>query len=541
MSRPAALWPVLAALAFAGCAGAGRMDPGGLAETLSPGPRTRAEASAFTETSTHADVLAFLDALPPDARRHQTDFGTTPEGRALPLVVWGAGGASAEAVRATGKTRVLVFANIHAGEVDGKEALLVLLRDLTAGRHDAWADSLVLLVAPITNADGNERVAPDNRPLQLGPTAGMGQRPNAAGRDLNRDFTRLAAAESRSLVAVMRDYDPHVVVDLHTTDGTPMAYGLTYAPGLHPNTPPAISADLFHRWLPAISARLAASGGPLTYHYGNVPGAFGEEASAPRGWYSFSAQPRYSTNYAGLRGRYAILSESYSYDLFETRIRSSRRFVEEIAEQVWREASHVRRTVESADRASAVGETVALRSFFAPLERPVEILLGRVDTVAGPAGPMRRNTGAVIPETMPAFVRFAATETTRAPQTYAVTFGPWQEAVRDLLDAHGVRYTLGFTWGTAREGFRVDSVTVSPRLSQGVRVQEAFGQWVGVPAETAPMPRLAAVLLVPIDQPLGRLVVALLDPRSDDGVVVWGIVPADALATGDLAPIQRLP
>ena len=208
---------------------------------------------------------------------------------------------------------------------------------------------------------------------------------------------------------------------------------------------------------------------------------------------------------------------------------------------MWREASHVRGTVEAADQASAVGETVALRSTFAPLERPVEILLGRVDTVAGPAGPMLRNTGAVIPETMPAFVRFAATETTRAPQTYVVTFGPWQEAVRDLLDAHGVRYTLGVTWGTAREGFRVDSVAVSARLSQGVQMQEAFGQWVGVPAETAQPPRLAAALLVPVDQPLGRLAVALLDPRSDDGVVAWGIVPAEALAPGDLAPIQRIP
>ena len=515
----------------------GECPPGMDAGDRSPGPLTRAEASGFRETSTHAD------ALPPDARRHRTTFGMTPEGRALPLVVWGAADATPEAVLATGKTRVLVFANIHGGEVDGKEAMLVLLRDLAAGRHDAWADSLVLLIAPIYNADGNDRVAVDNRPLQYGPVAGMGQRPNAAGLDLNRDFAKLAAPETRALVGAMGDYDPHVVVDLHTTDGTPMAYGLTYAPGLHPDTPAAISADLFGRWLPQISERLAASGGPLAYHYGNVPGAFGEPATAPRGWYSYSAQARYSANYAGLRGRYGILSESYSYDPFETRVRSSRRFVEEIAEQVWREASHVRRTTEAADRERITGRDIAVRFAFEALPEPVEILLGRVDTLANPVSgePMRRNTGETFRETMPAVIRFRAAETTRAPQTYVVTYGPWQDAIRELLDAHGVPYTLGFVWGTAREGYRVDSVRTAPRQNPNAAGQEAAGAWVAIAGEAGSPPRLAASLLVPTDGPLGLLAVTLLDPRSDDGVVAWGLIPADALAADELAPIQRIP
>ncbi len=537
---------LLGALALAGCGLGPRLGtrcvfPG--METRSPGPLTRAERTGFRETSTYADVLTFLDALPPDPRRHRTTFGTTGEGRALPLVVWGAPDATPEAIRATGKTRVLLFANIHAGEVDGKEAMLILLRDLAAGRHAAWADSLVLMIAPIYNADGNERVAVDNRPLQNGPVAGMGQRPNAAGLDLNRDFAKMRAPETRALTGLIRATDPHVVVDLHTTDGTPMAYGLTYAPPLNPGTPAPISADLFDRWLPQISARLAASGGPFAYHYGNVPGAFGEEADAPRGWYSYSGQIRYSANYVGLRGRYGILSESYSYDPFETRVRSSRRFAEEVVEQTYREATHVREATEAADRLTITGQDVAVRSAFEALPAPVEVLLGRVDTLANPVSgaPMLRNTGEIIRETMPVYNRFRASETTRAPQTYVVVFGPWQESVRELLDLHGVPYTLGFVWGTAREGFRVDSVRTSPRPSANAPGVEAFGRWVPVPAEAGDPPRLAASLLVPTSGPLGRLAVLLLDPRSDDGVVAWGLVPPDALHAGDLAPIQRLP
>ena len=198
-----------------------------------------------------------------------------------------------------------------------------------------------------------------------------------------------------------------------------MAYGLTYAPPLHPGTPAGISADLFDRWLPQISARLAASGGPFAYHYGNVPGAFGEEADAPRGWYSYSGQIRYSSNYVGMRGRYGILSESYSYDPFETRVRSSRRFAEEVVEQTWREATHVRRATEAADRATVTGQDVAVRSTFEALPAPAEVLLGRVDTLANPVSgaPMLRNTGDVIRETMPVYNRFRASETTRAPQS----------------------------------------------------------------------------------------------------------------------------
>ena len=532
--------------AFAGCAAARPDAPSGTPSAASsPGPQTRAEASGYTATSSHADVLAFLDALPADARRHRTTFGTTPDGRALPLVVWGAPAATADAARATGKTRLLVFANIHAGEVDGKEALLILLRDLAAGRHDAWADSVVLLVAPVYNADGTDRTARGNRPLQHGPPGPIGQRTTAAGLDLNRDFVRLAAPESQALVALIRDYDPHVVVDLHTTDGTPMAYGLTYAPGLHPNTPEGISADLFGRWLPQISARLAATGGPLSFHYGNVPGAFGEPAVAPRGWYSFSGQARYATNYAGLRGRYAVLSESYSYDPFAVRVRSSRRFVEEIAEQTWREASHVRRATAAADRASVVGQAVAVRSTFAALPAPVEVLLGRVDTLVTADGPVLRNTGAVIRETMPAYVRFHASETTTAPRAYVVHGREAVGAVRALLDVHGVRYDLttlpsSSDAGPRTEHFRVDSLVAAARPSPNAPVRDVFGRW---EAFQPGMLRIgdSAALVVPVDQPLGRLVVALLDPRSDDSVLAWGTVAADALVPGRPAPISRLP
>ena len=146
--------------------------------------------------------------------------------------------ASPESVRASGKTVVYLQGNIHGGEVCGKEALQMLLRDLLAGQHREWRESMVLLIAPIYNADGNERVSLTNRGRQHGPIEGMGQRPNAQGYDLNRDHMKLDSPEARSVARLFSEYDPQVAIDLHTTNGTRHAYHITYSPRSTPTRRP---------------------------------------------------------------------------------------------------------------------------------------------------------------------------------------------------------------------------------------------------------------------------------------------------------------
>ena len=183
---------------------------------------TRAERTEYRETSSYADVVDFLQrAAASEALVHYTTYGYTNEGRALPLAAVGdVEDASPASVRASGKTVVYLQGNIHGGEVCGKEALQVLLRDLLAGRHREWRESMVLLIAPVYNADGNERVSLTNRGRQHGPIGGMGQRPNAQGHDLNRDHMKLDSPEARSVARLLSEYDPQVAIDLHTTNGT---------------------------------------------------------------------------------------------------------------------------------------------------------------------------------------------------------------------------------------------------------------------------------------------------------------------------------
>ena len=181
---------------------------------------TRPERTEFRETSRYEDVMAFLDAAAKASRDiHLTTFGRTVEGRDLPLAVAGAPAATPEAVRRTGKLRVYIQGNIHGGEVEGKESAQMLLRDIARGKRAEWLKSMVLIVAPIYNADGNERIALTSRGRQHGPIGGQGQRANAQGLDLNRDHMKLDSPEGRAVVKLMNDFDPHVALDLHTTNG----------------------------------------------------------------------------------------------------------------------------------------------------------------------------------------------------------------------------------------------------------------------------------------------------------------------------------
>ena len=176
-------------------------------------PPTRAERTGYEQTTGHGEVVQVVTlAANRSERIHATTFGSTVEGRPLPLAVVGdVADARPASVVGAGRLRVWLQGAIHGGEVAGKEALLMLLGDLAGGGHAEWSSSMTLLVAPIYNADGHERMGPDTRPYQLGPFAGQGERANAQGLDLNRDHVKLESPEARALVRAYDDYDPHVV------------------------------------------------------------------------------------------------------------------------------------------------------------------------------------------------------------------------------------------------------------------------------------------------------------------------------------------
>lgn len=495
--------------------------------------KTAPEATNFRETTRYADVLAFVKAVAEASPRiHLDTMGYTFEGRALPLAIVGdVRDSSPEAVLASGKTRVYVQGNIHAGEVEGKESLLILLREIAQGRHAALLDSLVLLIAPIYNADGNERVELDNRGAQHGPIGGMGTRPNAQGLNLNRDHTKLDSPEARSLAMTLAAYDPHVVMDLHTTNGTTHAYYATYSGPMHPNTDSALVRLMRGRWFPEVTRSLREKYGWDYYYYGNRSGRGGQVS-----WATFDYRAMFNNNYAGLRNRFGVLSEAYSYATFEDRIKATSRFVEEILAFAMRNARAIRDVTAAADAAPVVGKTLAVRAQPERSTQQVEILMGEVVEERNPytGARMLRRVDVKRPERMWEYGTYAPTETEVAPAAYLVPAALTNVIAN--LEAHGVRMQPLAQAGTmAVERFRVDSTRVAANEFEGHQERQVFGAW-----EPTSQDVPAGTVRVAVDQPLGRLVFSLLEPRSTDGLVNWNYLDR-GLEAGGFLPILRVP
>jgi Zinc carboxypeptidase len=523
---------ILLAAALATAASAGQRQTGSLADI-----QTTAERTNFLETSKYEDVVTFLQAVAKSSNRVQlTTFGVTNEKRDLPLAVVGAPTATPQAVKQTGKLRVYVQGNIHAGEVEGKESAQILLRELAAGRHDDWLRSMVLLVAPIYNADGNERFALNNRAQQHGPIGGQGQRPNAQGLDLNRDHMKLDSPEARAFVKMVNDYDPHVLLDLHTTNGTRHAYHLTYSPPLHPGTDAAIVDLLRREWFPAVTNSIRGKYNWEYSYYGNLGGGRRggtSAAGAERRWETFDYRPRFNNNYIGLRNRFALLSEAFAYITFQDRILATSRFIEESLTFARTHGDRIKKVTQEADRAKLVGTRLPLRAEMRHTGT-IEVLLGEVAEEKHPADAhiMHLRKEVRKPELMADYTTFRGVDPERVPANYYVA-AQLKDAL-DRLTAHGIVMTpLKSATKVAVEEFRIDSSVTAASPFQNHNERTLTGVW--VPAERE-LP--AGTLRVDMTQPRARLAFYLIEPRSDDGLANWNLLD-EALKDAKGYPIVR--
>ena len=509
-------------------------------------PLTRAERTKFTETSHYDDVVRFIDSLKlRGARITVGSIGKTNEGRDIPYVVASRPlVATAAEARRLNRPIVYVQANIHAGEVEGKEALLALLRDLVLNEHPNALDSIVLVAVPIYNADGNERFGPQerNRSEQNGPAL-VGTRANAQSLDLNRDYVKAEAPETRASLAMFKTWEPDVFVDLHTTDGSYHGYALTYAPPLNPA---ALFSNPFTRDTILVDLRktMGERDGWFVFDYGN----FVSQDSAAKGWFTYDARPRFGTNYYGLRGRIAILSEANSHDEFRRRVASTYDFTREILSWVAENRDDVLETSLMADRrVTGWGSTprtspgIPLRSTLDTRSTPelvrVQDVVRTTDTARVEAGlPRGLRRAGVRLVSMPVYDRFVPTLKRTMPFAYAVP-GAARDTLRKLLALHGVELDMIDAPTTARaETFVLDSVSRQARPFQGHLENTFFGKW-GNAADIA-LP--AGTLIVRAGQPLGILAMYLLEPESDDGLATWNVLDAFLPAGRGDFPVVRI-
>jgi len=498
---------------------------------------TVAERTDWKETARHADVVSLLDALAaefPLARR--ASLGTSHEGRDLPVLIIADPPVStpeeARAQKDAGKVLVLAIGNIHAGEVCGKEALPMLAREILSTNDRAILDHVILAIAPIYNADGNERVDRANRPTQNGPEGGMGIRENAQGFDLNRDFVKLEAPETRGLVGFFNAWDPDLFIDTHTTNGSYHRYIVSH--GL----PKSLAGDARIRelargpFIDHLATHYKAISGEPTFTYGSFGGGvFSENPRDKTRWGTYPAEIRFGTTYVGVRGRLSLLSEAYTYAPYQERVLRTRDFVRAACLSAADLSGAIRTAVRAADAPPAPGAEAVIRSRLVPCP-------GR-STVLGYEEEERDgrlvNTGEPAEYKVQVIDCFEPERTVRIPVAYVFPDDPRLQGVVRVLRLHGITVEKTTQAREAKvERSTITSATSASRAFQGHALVRADAT---VQAETMTIP--AGWWRVDVAQPRHALLVHLLEPASEDGLTVWNFFDP-WMKAGETFPMRRV-
>ncbi len=487
------------------------------------GPVTVAEASGYTATSLHADVMEFvteLQRLSPLLRVES--MGTSTEGRTIPLLVIGdPAPRSPIDLRYDDRAVVYIQANIHAGEVEGKEAAQMLARDLVLGRTADYFDELVILIAPIFNTDGNERISPNNRRNQHGPEQGVGIRYNGQNLDLNRDGMRLETPEARGLLDVLKRWDPVFFLDAHTHNGSYHQEPVTWTWGLNPNGDLGILDYMGDVLLPWITDRMREEYGIMSIPHGDFMDVRNPEA----GWVPLGPQPRYLSNYVGLRNRISILNEQYPYVDFEDRVNGAYSLFLSFLDFLHANKDEVVALVSEADRRTiARGRNPSDNDRFI-VEYGREAIDGLL-TIEGYDMEIVEREGGGRPRmnvtdrkrtysNVPYYARYTPERSVPFPRGYLITVQD-PEVVTKLLQ-HGVaveRLTEPATLEV--ESFTVTQVQPAGRSNQGHYTSSVTGEY-GMEERVFP----EGTIFVGTDQALAAVAAYLLEPESDDGLVLW--------------------
>lgn len=488
----------------------------------SPTLQTTAEQSGFLRTGRYAEVQALCTAF---AARYPgqvrcSEFGRTPEGRPmLVLVASRTGVLAADQARARSIPVLLVQGGIHAGEIDGKDAGFLALRQVLDGEAAQGAlDKQVMLFVPVFNVDGHERFGRWNRPNQRGPEE-MGWRTTAQNYNLNRDYAKADSPEMQAMLGLLRKWDPIATIDLHVTDGAKFEHDISIqVEPLHAGDEQLRAGGRKFRDL--VIADLAASGSlPLSIYP-----SFVVTDDPSSGFVDGVSPPRFSTGYLQLRNRFGMLVETHSWKEYPTRVRITRDTIVSVLQQVARHGGEWLQIARQADTRSAAlaGKPVALDYLATAKSRPMEFRgYHYTRTVSDVSGALMTRYDEFQPEiwTVPFRYDVQPTVSELAPTGGYLVPRQHADAVAAKLRVHGIDFrVLGAALAqTDVEVFRADSAAPEAKSIEGRQRMKLGGNWAKDRRDV-----MTGSLFVPIGQPLARLVMALLEPRAPDSLAAWG-------------------
>ena len=499
---------------------------------------TPAEESNWARTTSSQEVIDFcLQVAQQSKGRIRVEYiARTAQGRLIPLLIIGNPAPEGPADVTPDKATVLVNCNIHSGEVEGKESMLIFAREVALGKHDSILDDLVILLVPNMNPDGNDSLAKNRIGSQFTPKL-VGTHTTGEGYNVNRDMTKLDSIEGRAVVSIMNKWDPVIFIDAHATNGSFMRHPVSYNWGLHPNT----DADLmeYNRGrfsdIAIGSESYLRTKGKVAVPYGN----FGKNYSGivAEGWITFEDYPRYTTNYAGLRNRLAMLLECYSYDPFPVRVDTQYECIYGALLAIEQDKDTVTSLIRRADERSVrravdgidpTRDLVALDSRLEVLEKLTVMSYTHDDEGRLIASRLKDAEGDYCAVEFAGerdymvdyYGKFVPSKTEVMGAYYLVEADGL--AGVELLMRHGVKvFELNrdteidagmFQW------YDVGKINKATRLYEGHLMNKLEGAWKS-PVSSQVFPR--GTFVISSAQPLGAFAALMLEPASVDGAISW--------------------
>lgn len=487
---------------------------------------THAEKTDYRETPRYAETVRYAQRLDQASSliQYQT-FGTSGEGRDLPLLVATEGETfTPESARHAGKAVVLIQACIHAGEPDGKDAGLALLRDIAVtGTRPGLLKNLVVLFIPIYNTDGHERVSPYNRINQDGP-AEMGWRTTSTYQNLNRDYMKADTPETRAWLSLWNSWKPDLFIDCHVTDGADYQYNITYQHEHHAGVAESVLAWERSVIDERVAPATAAAGNTVSWYL-----EFIDNRDLNAGIRDFNGSPRFSTGYTPIRNRPGILIETHMLKPYRPRVIGTYDFLRFALAEVSRDPESLLRAVRAADEKTlADGRTYdPARSYPIDFEltdkvRPYDLKALEYQTAMSDVSgePYVTFGDRPIDMTVPMYDDFGV-KTAVAPPLYYIVPVQWQEVIA-VLRAHGL--TMEVT---------TEPLTIDVESYRFVDVEWPSGPFEGrlMPSFKAEAVRErrtlpAGSVIIPLAQESAKVAINLLEPEAPDSLVHWGFFNA---------------
>ncbi len=483
--------------------------------------RTHFERADYLETPRYDESIKYFRMLSDSSEYAKMfSFGISPQGRDLYCVAISQN-KNFEPVKLQERTRplILIINGIHAGEIGGKDASMLLLREiLITQEQQHLLDNVDILVVPIFSVDGHERFGPYNRINQNGPKE-KGWRTTAQNYNVNRDWMKADTPEMQAMLQLINTWNPDFIIDTHSTNGADYQYTITYILETHQNIYSETASWLNETFIPYMETYIEDEG-YLVFPYVTMRRWF---EGVQSGITNNAASPRFSSGYAAVQNRPGIVVETHMLKPYKDRVFSTKVMIESILEYAYNNPAELLDLNRTADRMSI--EQYRENNKYLPLDFTLsdqyrEKTFKGIESVRemselANAG-ILRYTGEPVEKEIRFYDDVIATDSVTVPQVYVIP-QEWSGIV-ERMRMHGIKIeTLAEEAMMPVTRYRFTGVDYASNSFEGrqqVDVEyETYRESVTLPAGT---------YVVPTDQRTIRVIAHLLEPGSPDSFLRWG-------------------